>query len=187
MPKRHTMSEGTKTPFRRELKASVPLELTDVLGFYRRELGKLNWKEESKGAAITADRAVVTFTAPRAPPCSSSAARTVRPACSLMVKNPAAAAKAGIMPKPGQVKVLFGNINAARKRRSRSTTSRSRSRPASASRSRTARCSIWRPASTSTRSRLAGKPMQNDEVELGADEIWGLMIGPGGVLALQAY
>ena len=49
MPKRHTMSEGTKTPFRRELKASVPLELTDVLGFYRRELGKLNWKEEPKG------------------------------------------------------------------------------------------------------------------------------------------
>ena len=32
---------------------------------------------------------------------------------SLMVKNPDAAAKAGIMPKPGQAKVLFGNINAA--------------------------------------------------------------------------
>jgi hypothetical protein len=32
-----------------------------------------------------------------------------------------------------------------------------------------------------------GKPSQSDEVDLGADEIWGLMIGPGGVLALQAY
>ena len=40
VPKRHTMSEGTQTPFRHELKASVPLALTDVLGFYRRELGK---------------------------------------------------------------------------------------------------------------------------------------------------
>ena len=52
VPKRHTMSEGTKTPFRRERQASVPLELTDVLGFYRRELGKLNWKEESKGTTM---------------------------------------------------------------------------------------------------------------------------------------
>ena len=57
MPKRHTMSEGTKSPFRRELNANVPLDLADVLGFYRRELGKLNWKEESKGAVVAADNA----------------------------------------------------------------------------------------------------------------------------------
>src|SRR6185437_6861784 len=44
LPKRHTMSVGGQTPFRRDLKASVPLSLTDVLGFYRRELGTLNWK-----------------------------------------------------------------------------------------------------------------------------------------------
>ena len=29
--------------------------------------------------------------------------------------------------------------------------------------------------------------MQTDEIELAAEETWGLMIGPGGVLALQAY
>ena len=67
VPKRHTMSEGTKTPFRRELQASVPLELTDVLGFYRRELGKLNWKEDAKGTTIGDDSAAVTFTAPEGP------------------------------------------------------------------------------------------------------------------------
>lgn len=31
----------------------------------------------------------------------------------LTVKDPGAAAKAGIMPKPGQAKVFFGNINDA--------------------------------------------------------------------------
>ena len=56
VPKRHTMSEGTTTPFRHELKASVPLALADVLGFYRRELGKRNWKEETQGAVVTADK-----------------------------------------------------------------------------------------------------------------------------------
>jgi hypothetical protein len=35
--------------------------------------------------------------------------------------------------------------------------------------------------------KLPGKPLQSDEVDLGADGAWGVMIGPGGVLALQAY
>jgi len=35
--------------------------------------------------------------------------------------------------------------------------------------------------------RFPGQPAQTDEVEVKADEIWGLMIGPGGVLAIQAY
>ena len=33
----------------------------------------------------------------------------------------------------------------------------------------------------------AGKPAQTEEIEVGADETWGLMIGPGGVLPMQAY
>ena len=65
-PKRHTMTDGTQTPFRRELKASVPLSVSDVLGFYRRELGKLNWKEDGK-TVVTADSAVVAWAAPEGP------------------------------------------------------------------------------------------------------------------------
>jgi len=35
--------------------------------------------------------------------------------------------------------------------------------------------------------RMPGKPAGTDTVEIGADETWGLLIGPGGVLPLQAY
>jgi hypothetical protein len=35
--------------------------------------------------------------------------------------------------------------------------------------------------------RLPGRPAETDEVEVGADETWGLMVGPGGVLPLRAY
>ena len=35
--------------------------------------------------------------------------------------------------------------------------------------------------------KLPGVASGSEEVELHADETWGLMIGPGGVLALQAY
>ena len=58
----------------------MPLDLADVLGFYRRELGKLNWKEETKGDGLRADNAVVAFTSPKVRRCSSSAARMARPA-----------------------------------------------------------------------------------------------------------
>src|SRR5260221_13594720 len=56
VPKQHTLSApgtwtsaGGQSPFRRELDASVPAELAAVLAFYRRELGKREWKEAAKG------------------------------------------------------------------------------------------------------------------------------------------
>lgn len=35
--------------------------------------------------------------------------------------------------------------------------------------------------------KLAGKPASNDEIEVGADQAWGLLIGPGGALPMQVY
>jgi hypothetical protein len=186
VPKRHTMSEGTKTPFRRELQASVPLELTDVLGFYRRELGKLNWKEESKGTTIGADSAAVAFTAPEGPAVLKLGRKDGATSVRLMLKDPAAVAKAGIMPKPGQAKVLFGNINPG------AETITFNNKPVSVA----AGVGVKNPDGPTLdlppgkyrySIKLAGKPAQTDEIELGADEVWGVMIGPGGVLALQAY
>jgi hypothetical protein len=64
VPTLHTMSEGDKTPFRRALTASVPADLAAVLGFYRRELGKRSWKEETQSALVTAERVALAFTSP---------------------------------------------------------------------------------------------------------------------------
>jgi hypothetical protein len=186
VPKRHTMSEGTKTPFRRELQASVPLELTDVLGFYRRELGKRSWKEESKGTTIAADSAAVAFTAPEGPAVLRLGRKDDATSVRLMVKDPAAVAKAGIMPKPGQAKVLFGNINPA------AETITFNNKPISVAagvgvKNPDGPTLDLAPGKYKYTLKLAGKPAQTDEIELGADEVWGVMIGPGGVLALQAY
>jgi hypothetical protein len=32
-----------------------------------------------------------------------------------------------------------------------------------------------------------GRPIQNNEIEVAADDTWGLMVGPGGVLTLHMY
>lgn len=186
MPKRHTMSEGTKTPFRRELKANVPLNLTDVLGFYRRELGKLGWKEESKGAAIAADHVDITFTTPTGPALLKLGRKDGETTVNLMVKDPGAAEKAGILPKAGQVKIMFGNINAAEA----VITFNNKTIKVAASAGTKAPDGPTLdlpPGKYKYSIKLSNRPAQSDEVEVGADETWGLMIGPGGVLALQAY
>jgi hypothetical protein len=185
VPKRHTMSEGTTTPFRRELNASVPLELTDVLGFYRRELGKRNWKE-AKDAAVAADKASIAYTSPDGPAVLKLGRKDDETSVSLVVKNPDAAAKAGIMPKPGQAKVMFGNINGA------AATMTFNNKPVTVPAGAGAKAPDGPtldvpPGKYKYSVKLPGKPAQSDEVEIAADETWGLMIGPGGVLALQAY
>jgi hypothetical protein len=35
--------------------------------------------------------------------------------------------------------------------------------------------------------KLAGHAVTSQEADVGADETWGLLIGPGGVLPLQVY
>jgi hypothetical protein len=186
VPKRHTLSEGTKTPFRRELKANVPLELTDVLGFYRRELGKLNWKEESKGAVVMADNAAIGYISPEGPAVLKLGRKDGETTVSLLVRNPAAVAKAGIMPKPGQAKALFGNINSAAAAMTFNNKTISVAAGAGA-KSPDGPTLDLPPGKYKYSIKLPGRPAESDEVELGADETWGLMIGPGGVLALQAY
>ena len=186
VPKRHTLSEGTQTPFRRELKANVPLELTDVLGFYRRELSKLNWKEEPKGAVVAPDNAAVAYASPEGPAVLKLGRKDGETSVSLVVRNPDAVAKSGIMPKPGQAKVMFGNINGA----AAAITFNNKTINVAAgagTKSPDGPMLDVPPGKYKYSIKLPGRPSESDVVEVGADETWGLMIGPGGVLALQAY
>ena len=186
VPKRHTMSEGTRTPFRRGLKASVPLNLADVLGFYRRELGKLNWKEESKGAVVTADSAVIAYMSPEGPAVLKLGRKDDATSVELTVKNPDAARQRGVLPKPGQVKVLFGNINDAEA----AITFNNKTIKVAAhagTKAPDGPTLDLPPGKYMYSIKLPGRLAQSEEFDVGADETWGLMIGPGGVLALQAY
>ena len=186
LPKRHTMSEGTKSPFRRELKASVPLALTDVLGFYRRELGKLNWKEETKGTVIAADNAAIAYTSPDGPAVLKLGRKDSATTVNLVVKSPDAAVKAGMLPKPGQAKLAFVNPNEAEavvtiNKQTFSVVAGGGTKGPDGH-------LLDLPAGKYKFSiKLAGKPASNDELEFGPDETWGLLIGPAGALPMQVY
>jgi len=185
-PKRHTRMGSEKTPFRVELTASVPLDLATVLGFYRTELGKRNWKEETAGAVTKADEVRLAYTSPEGPAVLKLGRKDGETTVILSMKNPEAAAKAGIRPKADQAKVLFGNINDAEA----TITFNNRPikvAPQAGTKAPDGPMLDITPGKYKYSIRLPGKPAETDEVEINADEIWGLMIGPGGVLPLRVY
>ena len=186
LPKRHTMSEGTKSTFRRELNAHVPLSLGDVLGFYRRELGKLNWKEEARGAVVAADRVDLAYTSPNGPAILKLGRKDGETTVNLAVRDPGAAAKAGVMPKPGQAKVLITNATDADVMliiNKRTLTAA----PGAGTKAPDGPMLDLAPGKYNVSIKQAGKPARDDEIEVGADQTWGLLIGPGGALPLQVY
>jgi len=185
VPKRHTSAGNMRTPFRIELNAIVPLDLNAVLGFYRQELGKRNWKEDGT-SSITADNAIVTYASPDGPARLKLARKDGATNVSLLVKKPEAARKGGVLPKPGQGKVIFGNINDAEAVITFDNKP-IRIGPRAGTKAPDGPSLNLPPGKYKYSIKLAGRPTQNDEVEIGADETWGLMAGPGGVLALQAY
>jgi hypothetical protein len=185
-PKRHTLMASEKTPFRVELTASVPLDLPTVLGFYRTELGKRSWKEDAAGAVTKADEARLAYLSPDGLAVLKLGRKDGETTVTLAVKNPDAAAKAGIKPAANQARVMFGNINDAEA----TITFNNRPfkvAPQAGTKGPDGPMLDVAPGKYKYSIRLPGRPVQTDEVEVGADETWGLMVGPGGVLPLRAY
>jgi hypothetical protein len=185
VPKRHTMTVGDKSPFRRQLNANVPLNLADVLGFYRRELGKLNWKEES-GAAITADSAKIAYTSAEGPGTLMLGRKDGETTVFLETRNPEAAAKAGIVAKPGQARLLVSNPNEVE---AVLVINKQTIKAAAGSGIKAPDGPMLDlpPGKYKFSVKLAGKPAHDDELEVAADQTWGLFIGPGGALPLHVY
>lgn len=186
VPKRHTLAVGDKSPFRRALTANVPLDLKIVLEFYRRELTKLNWKEESKGAVIAADNAVIAFSSAEGPATLKLSRKDNETIVNLDTKDAAAAAKGGVLPKAGQAKVLVTNPNDVE---AAITINKQTYKVAAGGGTKGPDGAMidLPPGKYKFSTRLPGKQASNDELEVGADQTWGLLIGPNGALAMQVY
>ena len=179
---------GSDAPFRRELEASVPATLNSVLVFYRSELGKRGWRETAEGAVVKPDQVQLAFTSPDGPATLKLGRSKGETSINLAQKYPAAAAKADVVPKPGQSKLLFGNIG-----KSDATVSINKQTiriAAGAGGPQSPRPPMidLPPGKYQYALKIAGGPARNNQIEIGAGDTWGVMIGPGGdVLPLQMY
>jgi hypothetical protein len=194
-PKQRTMTSigtakmpGSDAPFRRELEASVPAELNTVLAFYRSELGKRGWPETAEGMIVKPDQAQLAFTSPDGPATLKLGRKNGETSINLAQKYPAAAARAEMVPKPGQSKLMFGNIGKSDATVSINKQTIKIAAGAGGPQSPRPPMIDLPPGKYQYALKIAGGPARNNQIEIGAGDTWGVMIGPGGdVLPLQMY
>ncbi len=186
VPKESTNSGSSQTPFRLEAEATVSADINSVLAFYRRELAARNWTEEAKGAQVNANGARLNFASPQGPAMLKLERKKSDTVILLAVRKQADAARSGLLPKVGQVKILIGNImdEASEITINKKTIKVAAGVGAKGPDGPTLELP---PGKYAFSIKNSGKPAKTDTVTVGADEIWGLMIGPGGGLALQMY
>jgi hypothetical protein len=195
VPKQRTMTSigtakmpGSDAPFRRELEASVPAELNTVLAFYRSELGKRGWPETAEGMIVKPDQAQLAFTSPDGPATLKLGRKNGETSINLAQKYPAAAARAEMVPKPGQSKLMFGNIGKSDATVSINKQTIKIAAGAGGPQSPRPPMIDLPPGKYQYALKIAGGPARNNQIEIGAGDTWGVMIGPGGdVLPLQMY
>jgi len=194
VPKEHSMSSlgvgnlpGTETAIRRELNASVPAGLNSVLAFYRTELGKRGWKEASERAVVKSDQAELAFASPDGPATLKLGRSNNETSVNLAQKIPAASARGDVMPKPGQARLMFVNIGDSE---AALTINKQTIRiPAGAGGPQAKGPTLDLPPGKYRYSvKVAGRAAGNNEIEIAADDTWGLMVAPSGeVMPLQVY
>ena len=186
VPRNHTESEAETTPLRHAPTAETPLDLKSVLGFYRQELGKRGWKEEAAGALVNDDGATLNFASPDGPAVLKLERKDDTTVVSLVVRNQAKAAQSGMMAKPGKVKAMFGNLLSApvtftiNKQTVKVAPGAGANGPGGPTLE-------LPPGKYKVSMKVAGKLEVSEDVDVGADEIWGFMAGPGGLAPIQIH
>jgi hypothetical protein len=106
-----TVVLGVETPLRTKLETTVPAEVSDVLAFYRTQLGNLGWQEQHDGAVVSADHVQLAFVSPLGPGMLALDRRDTGTIVNLVQKNASVATNANVLPEPGQAKLVFSNIS----------------------------------------------------------------------------
>lgn len=194
-PKQRTLrSLGTSglpggAPFRHELSASVPAGLDSVLAFYRRELTQRQWQEDTKNAVIKPGNAMLAFKAPDGPAVLKLERRNDETTVSLVVRHPAEATKAGILPALGKVRLLFGNMGDAEVSVSVNNKTIKVAPGVGGPQNPNGPTMELPPGAYRVTIKTAGKPAHDSTIKVAANDSWGLMVGPDGrdILPLQLY
>lgn len=183
-----TKVPGGEAPLRSELTARIPASLDEVLAFYRTELAKLGWQEKTAGAVVSAERAQIDFTSPQGPAVLKLGRTKGETIVSLAQKNADAAAKADIMPKAGQARLMTGNMGDKEVSLTINKQTVKIAAGAGGPQSPKGPMLDLPPGKYAYALRLPGRPARTETLTVVAGEAWGLLVGPSGdVLPVQMY
>jgi hypothetical protein len=107
LPEGWDLTTAKNSPLIRSIYAETPRDFATVLGFYRGELGERGWTE-NEGAVVERDRAVIAFTT-RGGPALLRLSRQDDKTIAELSQRKRAVATAGLLSRPGQVKLMLGN------------------------------------------------------------------------------
>ena len=186
VPQPNSSSGTLKSKFLYAALASLPASIETVIAFYRNELPKRGWTEDTPAASLKSDAATLKFTTKEGPANLKLTRSAGQTNIELTVRQTALAEASGLMPKAGNVKIMFGNIEDAA---GEITINKKTFKVKGGERAEDPKGPSIElpPGKYSFEVKLKGKPSQKDEAEFGANEIWGVLIGPGGGLPLQMY
>lgn len=177
-------------PFRHELSASIPAGLDSVLAFYRRELTQRQWQEDPKSTVIKPDSATLAFKAPGGGPATLTLERRKdETTVSLVIRHPTEATKAGILPAPGKVRLLFGNMGDAEVSISVNNKTIKVAPGVGGPQNPNGPTMELPPGAYKVTIKAAGQPAHDSTLKVAANDSWGLMVGPDGqdMLPIQLY
>lgn len=187
VPTRASLVGNSKSLFRYDVNANVPARLDTVLAFYRRELGKrADWKELPQSSSVTPQKATLAYATATGPATLTLERKNDETVATLAVRKQADAEKSGLLPKPGQVKLLFGNMldNEAtitiNKQAVKITAGVGANKPDGPS-------IELPPGKHKYTLKVGNKQIEAETLEVAAGDIWGLLVGPGGTLPVQMY
>jgi hypothetical protein len=178
VPENRTSTHSGKTKFRLEREATVPAPLAQVLAFYRRELPKHGVKETDM--LVEGGMTVLKLTTPTGQGALSLRQADGETAVSFIERREAEAKKAGILPKSGQAKLIFGSMaeTPATVKIGKQTIKLA---PGMGGGERPDGPMLdLAPGKYSYSVAVPGSPATTEEVEVAEGEAWALVIGPGG-------
>lgn len=185
VPKPNSSVGRTKSLFRYDAFATVNARVDTVLAFYKRELAARGWKEVGL-AKIDSSGATAEFTSPEGPARLTIERKGEDTTATLAVRKEAEAQKSGLMPKKGMVRLLFGNM--ADGAAVVTVAGRNVNVGAGVGQKGPDGPSLEvKPGTLKVTVKVGKQPPQSETVTVAEGEIWGLLIGPGGILPLQAY
>jgi hypothetical protein len=166
-----------------------PADLKTVLEFYKRELSARDWRALPSTVGATDTEATQLYENEEGQlhlRLNTNAAGGTD--INLVVKMVAAAKKAEILPPAGQVRIYFGNFTEGQ--------------VVFNINQKEVKVEVQEPSQDSMEGvpfidllpgqhpftlTIPGEAPSSDQLEVGPDEVWGLMAGPGGALPLQLY
>jgi hypothetical protein len=188
LPKGRLLTTEKNSSFINSVHAEMPFDLAGMLRFYRVELEKRGWTEND-GAVVEPERAVIAFTTSDGPALLRLIHQDDRTIADLSLRKAgvveSTVEKVDILPSSGQAKLMLRNTTD--EEAVIAVNEHTIKLAAGASLPNGPEINLP-PGKFKVTLKVPGSAAQNREFEVGANETWGLLVGPAGVpLPVHVY